>query len=235
MIQMKRKAVILAGALACAAVVSAAMPMQCSAAGALPAGKAFIAVNGEVLEPQVTIQGDGQYTVSCDTAALRESDTVQLWVENIDPIPLGTKGSTSMTVDSIQFNGSAAAVDGDIIEASKTDFGYSKDVFCAMIYRFTPMQSDAATNHLDVTFTVSNLIDPATYVPSNVSTVVATGTTTIESGSSSGASNGGSSVTGGSVKTSTSGSPKTGDAGVYGLMAVLVVSGGAAFLAKKKA
>ena len=180
MIQMKRKAVILAGALACAAVVSAAMPMQCSAAGALPAGKAFIAVNGEVLEPQVTIQGDGQYTVSCDTAALRESDTVQLWVENIDPIPLGTKGSTSMTVDSIQFNGSAAAVDGDIIEASKTDFGYSKDVFCAMIYRFTPMQSDAATNHLDVTFTVSNLIDPATYVPSNVSTVVATGTTTIE-------------------------------------------------------
>ena len=104
-----------------------------------------------------------------------------------------------------------------------------------MIYRFTPMQSDAATNHLDVTFTVSNLIDPATYVPSNVSTVVATGTTTIESGSSSGASNGGSSVTGGSVKTSTSGSPKTGDAGVYGLMAVLVVSGGAAFLAKKKA
>ena len=53
---MKRKAVILAGALACAAVVSAAMPMQCSAAGALPAGKAFIAVNGEVLEPQVTIQ-----------------------------------------------------------------------------------------------------------------------------------------------------------------------------------
>ena len=226
---MKRKAVILAGALACAAIVSAAMPMQCSAAGAQPAGKAFIAVNGEVLEPQVTIQGDGQYTVSCDTAALRESDTVQLWVENIDPIPLGTKGSTSMTVDSIQFNGSAAAVDGDIIEASKTDFGYSKDVFCAMIYRFTPMQSDAATNHLDVTFTVSNLIDPATYVPSNVSTVVATGTTSIESGSSSGASNGG------SVKNSTGGSPKTGDAGVYGLMAVLVVSGGAAFLAKKKA
>ncbi|MFR4476456.1 MAG: hypothetical protein ACLT3Y_04100 [Ruminococcus callidus] len=219
MIQMKEN-VILAGALACAAVVCG-RPMQCRQARRL--ASVYRSQRRSTRTPG-DHQGDGQYTVSCDTAAPGRIRCSCGW-KTLTRFRW-EQGFNKHDVDS---SGTAVLRRRTAISSKMRDgLGYSKDVFCDDLSFRTDVR--CGNQSPDVTLRC-RIVDPATYVPSNVSTVVATGTTTIQSGSSSGASNGGGSVTGrrreGHTRLSETGCRRVQADGSTGCQ------GSAAFLAKK--
>ena len=118
--------------------------------------------------------------------------------------------------------------------------GYAASAITGFVGTFTPLQSELETNRITVTFTLTNL----TAAVEETTAEVATGTTTLTTTTAvTSANDAGGSVTAGQSSSgsgSTSGtkgknaSPKTGDMEIYGVFAVLAISGGIAFWAKKK-
>lgn len=244
----RKRCGLLAGTLACAAAVSAVMlPMHCEAKtpviGAKQVGVAYLQLNGNTVSSTLNLFTDGQNTLSCDVAAVQETDTLTLVVDNVDPTPLGDS-STTLTVDSVQLNGTETGAklrDGDgLLRVSKTDMGYAAGAITGFVGTFTPLQSELETNRITVTFTLTNLTAAVEGTTAEVATDTTTLTTTTAVTS---ANDAGGSVTVGQSSSgsgSTSGtkgknaSPKTGDMEIYGVFAVLAISGGIAFWAKKK-